>query len=320
MKKTLITYLFFVAFTMLLAQENLVLNPSFESYTACPGTSSDVDRAVGWYNAKNSPDYFNECATNNTFKVPHNFCGYQIPANGKAYCGLATYNSNINNYRELIIGTLTSPLVVGQKYFFSFKANKADSEYVFRHSTNNLGIRFTQTKYNLGNPDLSSVLTDNFAHFNNSNVILDTLNWIKSKGSFVADSAYKYLMLGNFFDTSNTNLIDFGSGLGTAAYYYIDEVCVTTDSLYNEGYTTTSFSKQKFAKPSSSFPNPFNDFLNLSIEEDSEVKIYDISGLLIFSKAIANGQTEIINTSNWLQGVYILNINKNQNKLIIKCK
>jgi hypothetical protein len=318
MKKTVFTYLFFVFITKNFAQENLVLNPSFESYTACPNVSGDVYLALNWDNAKNTPDYFNECSLSSTFRVPHNFCGYQTAANGKAYIGICTYNSNTINYKELVIGKLTSPLVIGQKYFLSYKVSKADSQYVFRYSTNNIGLRFTKTKYNLGNPNLSNVLMDNFAHFNNINVVSDTLNWTKVKGSFIADSAYKYIMIGNFFNTGNTSIIDYGSGLGTVAYYYIDEVCVTTDSLYNEGYTTTSVNSQKPKNVIKISPNPFNEVLNLEFENDGIAHIYSIEGVLMFSESFSNIRKKQVNTSIWPSGMYILKINHIYYKLIIK--
>jgi hypothetical protein len=318
MKKTVFAYLFFVFITKNFAQENLVLNPSFESYTACPGTSSDLYRAVGWDNAKNSPDYFNVCATNSAFKTPLNNFGYQIPANGNAYAGLFTYDASTTNYRELIIGTLKYPLTVNQKYFVSFKANRADSNYFYRYNTNNLGVRFTKTKYNLGLPNLSNVLMDNFAHFNSINVISDTLNWVKIKGSFIADSAYKYVILGNFFDFINTNVIDNAVGLGNGAYYYIDEVCVTTDSLYNEGYITTSVNSQKPKNVVNISPNPFNEVLNIEFENDGIAQIYSIEGVLMFSESLSNIRKKQVNTSIWPSGMYILKINHIYYKLIIK--
>jgi hypothetical protein len=141
-----------------------------------------------------------------------------------------------------------------------------------------LGARFTQTKYNLVFPNYSNILMDNIAHINGSIIIGDTLNWVKIKGSFVADSAYKFIILGNFFDASNTNVFDTGVGLGNGAYYYIDEVCVTTDSLYNEGYVTALNKNTELENSIKAYPNPFIDKLIINGEVNSEIKVFTSLG------------------------------------------
>ncbi len=287
-------------------QVNLVLNPSFETHTACPsGSGNDVAKAIGWDTCRSSPDYFNTCSTIPLFQVPINYFGKQVPINGEAYCGLYTYSSS-SFYRELIIGQLTAPLVLTQKYFISLKVNRADSNNVVGYSSNKIGIKFTKVKQKY-------VPINNIAHFYSNSIITDTVNWTKISGSFVADSAYNYLMLGNFFDDANTSTFNHGNGV--IAYYYIDEVCVSTDSLYAENYVTSI--KELFNDEHSViYPNPANQFLNLKKEDDEVVRIYNCYGAEVFKDYIdQNNYT--INCSSWPNGMYLIRSKKIHYKIII---
>jgi hypothetical protein len=78
MKKIFI-YLLLLFSTVSFGQVNLVPNPSFEDTVACPTTANQVDRAVGWYPSRNSPDYFNGCDwINGLMGVPNNAVGFNM--------------------------------------------------------------------------------------------------------------------------------------------------------------------------------------------------------------------------------------------------
>ena len=51
----------------------------------------------------------------------------------------------------------------------------------------------------------SSIITNNPPVYSNT-VSMDTLNWTRVFGSFVADSAYTHILLGNFFADANNGL------------------------------------------------------------------------------------------------------------------
>ena len=71
------------------------------------------------------------------------------------------------------------------------------------------------------------------------------------------------------------------------------------------------------------FPNPFNNFLEISFDENTsgELIIRDMMGKIIQSEKI-NGNSVSINTENIAAGIYSLSImtseNKTQSSLIIK--
>ena len=65
------------------------------------------------------------------------------------------------------------------------------------------------------------------------------------------------------------------------------------------------------------FPNPVQDFVNLSIEEENDnlntVNIHDVNGKLIFSEQIISNQNKVIDTQHWARGVYFVTVNGKNN-------
>ena len=158
-----------------------------------------------------------------------------VHRNCSAYAALIVWGASGND-REHIGIQLTQPLVIGQKYFLSFYTVMTESYYsgtYFGMPSNNIGLRLSTVEYNPSSP----APIDNFAHLNSSTVITDSVNWIRISGSVIADSAYKYVILGNFFDDTNTDTMQYSCGtcLNVQSYYLFDDVCVSTDSLLCNG-------------------------------------------------------------------------------------
>lgn len=307
--KCLLFLLLIVFNAKYVGQVNLVMNPSFETYTACPTLSGDVNKAIGWDAALYSPDYFHECSPITQAQTPLNYFGYQSAKNGSAYCGFYSFDASTLFYREILIGTLSQSLVPNQKYFVTFYVSRADSNYLIGYSTNNIGVKFTKVKQ-IATP------INNTAHIFSNVVITDTVNWTKISGSFVADSSYSYIMFGNFFD--NTNSIISNDGNGNIAYYYIDEICVSTDSLYAENYITTGFVEHNHSMDIKIFPNPANsDFEISGIEKNEIIKVFDNLGNLKFKESNVGIKKLKINCESWNSGLYFVITTRYSYKLII---
>ncbi|MDP1803041.1 MAG: T9SS type A sorting domain-containing protein [Bacteroidota bacterium] len=220
--------LLFVKINFCIGQINLVPNPSFESYTICPNGLSEINEAIGWDSFNGTPDYFNQCSTDPSADVPNNAFGYQLPFNGDSYAGIiAYYNGGLA--REIMGTQLTTPLSISQKYFVSFMVNRGNDNVFVGYSTNKVGVKLTNMKS-------YTVNINNTAHFYNNAIVTDTLNWVRIFGSFIVDSAYQYLMIGNFFDDANTTITNQSGGI--YAYYFIDDVCLSTDSAFTQNYAT----------------------------------------------------------------------------------
>lgn len=275
MKKHLL-YLLLITTQISFAQ-NLVINPSFEDTINCPNQIGQTALSDGWSSWSITPDYYHACANSSAppFGVPVNNRGVQPARSGNAYIGLFTFSTFGANMREFVGRQLLTPLVTGQKYFVSFWAAHADTSYVL-HATNNLGIRFSTVAFSQFNPDT----VNNLPHVFSAVVITDTVNWTQVSGSFIADSAYTHFGIGNYFEDALTTVTTIGTGSPAYAYYLIDDVCISTDSLAclkTMGVPETSGSNLQL------YPNPASDVLHIegALPENSVIKIFNAKGQLL---------------------------------------
>ncbi len=218
------SFILFLMFSLNIFAQNLVPNPSFEEYYSCPDGISQIDSAIGWKQYRPTVDFFHSCSSYPNISVPYQVENYQCAATGNAFCGFWAYNSTISNLREYVGRQLSTLLIPGQKYYVNFKVNLGWSA---KCGINNLGVLFSTIPYNSSN---WAPIT-NFAHIFTPLIIIDTTNWINISGSFLADSMYQYIIIGNFFDDINTDTINLDTSNICLAYYFVDDVCVSNDSI-----------------------------------------------------------------------------------------
>jgi len=334
MRKFTFIFSFLLIANFSFAQVNLVPNFSFEQYSTCPSSQDQIQYAVGWSKYSQlmtTPDYYHACADYSSgYSVPLNgYCNQPSHRGCNAYAGLVIYFQN--GYRENIGIQLSTALSVGQKYFISFytvMGEFVNSGHQFGMPSNNIGMRLSTIQYNSSNP----VPIDNFAHLNSSAIISDSVNWIRISGSIIADSAYNYLILGNFFDNSNTDTLHYtcGTCLNFASYYLIDDICVSTDSLLANGGIDilpciTSVNEIFSDDEIRIFQNPVSDMVTISFQSNvsDEIILTDVYGKILYVEGINNESSIIINLSNYSSGVYVLKIvnqkeKKSATKKIIK--
>jgi hypothetical protein len=302
--------------------QNLVPNPSFEQYTICPDNPSsplvdEVSRCIGWSTFSETPDYYNACADSISYvNVPYTFGGYHQAASGNAFCGMICTCTTIPNYREIIGCHLTSPLQNGKTYYISFKVSMSYGGLMGNYvASNGIGIKFTTKQNSYNNP----IPIDNSPIIYSSSIITDSVNWITISGSFIADSAYEYLAIGNFFDDNHTDTLLLGP-VKFRSYYFVDDICVSnesesclinvTDNLMNNGFEI--------------FPNPTHNIIYIkSFKCITSINLYDITGELLFT--LENNEKNMtgiykIDCSQFKPGIYfitILNNNLKSTKKII---
>lgn len=228
--------------SLVTAQTNLVPNPSFEELDVCPYAIGFQlgDRPRDWYSWNQSPDYFNACAqpingADTLVGVPLNGWTYQPAWHGEAYVGMYAFGT-AETYREYVGAELICPMVVGQTYHVSFRANLARGGTTWNSggSCNNLGVLFTMesnawTAPSTSTPGPAFAYRD-YAHVYSQEVISDTADWILVAGDFTADSAYRHIVLGNFFRNALTDTIPSEIGY-VLAYYLVDSVSVTSGPM-----------------------------------------------------------------------------------------
>jgi hypothetical protein len=301
--KAFFIFCFFVANAF--AQVNLVPNPSFENYTACPNNASQITYASPWFQpSTGTPDYFNSCANPaSTVSIPVNALGHQYAHSGNAYSGIIVF---AQDYREYIEVPLTNTLVAGTKYYISFYVSLSDT---CAKSTSTLGLLLTSflltanNYYPLpGTPQIN----------NPSNVFFNYTNWTMVSGSYIATGGEKYITIGNFDSSSvttelllNSDTIHYNPEVN---YLYIDDICVTTDSLYNN--TWTGIEKQKAQTDFSIYPNPCSSKLNIDFSSrlPQRIIIYNLLGETVFEENKFQNRNIQIDVSKYQQGFYSVNV------------
>ncbi len=299
--------------------QNLVPNPGFEEVDSCPQwpvvlNYSPGARPTHWYTCSESPEYFNACVDTMT-GVPSNLLAYQPAFEGQAYSGMFTYGS-LGEYREMIGAELIAPLDSGQTYYVSFRVNAAMAGELFwpTRATNNIGVLFTMqaNEWLFGDPPFGF---RDFAHVYSTAVINDTLGWTLVNGSFVADSAYRYLVIGNHFRDSLTaiEVLDPDTVLGfNIAYTFVDDVCVSLDP---EGCPLVNGLHGPDPQVMIIAPNPAEDEIEVVVGSGfGSIMVVDMSGRLVFASGVGASGGARIDVSAWPSGMYVLTIGEGSRK------
>ena len=300
MKKNLTLILFFLS--QLSIAQNLIQNSSFESYTSCPTQNGQVDSVINWFAVKESPDYYNSCTSIATLSVPSNQGGYQQAHSGDAYCGMICSYSSPNG-REFIGTQVSNTLVISQQYFISFYLSLSGG-YSFKKACNKFGCKLSTIPF-----IYDSLQPNNQAIFFSDSVITDTTNWVFIKGSFIADSAYNFIAFGNFFDDNHTDTFSLNYNGFYNSYYYIDDVCLSSDSLLCN--LNTGINNFENVCQITIYPNPATDVINIRSKiEIKNLIVYNSLGNKIKEEFFTDKTNQLtINCSSWKRGVYLIKIN-----------
>ena len=109
------------------------------------------------------------------------------------------------------------------------------------------------------------------------------------------------------FQTTNIEIDTTGS-----PNVYFTNDCSVTEIYNNKENSTINI-----------YPNPSDDIIKIEIENqiNATIKIYNVSGGLVFRKAV-DSKTEKINVSDFLEGIYIINVKQdnivNVGKVVVR--
>lgn len=263
MMKCRVTILFFLFASECFAQ-NLVSNPGFETCSAFPTGIAQYYLATGWNNCNGtgSPDYFSTLGSGQV-QLPNCFVGTVTPNSGNACMGGALYYFTPPDFREYISTQLISPLVPGQTYNVSFYVtNGTTSGFYGGGGIDKICAAFsTQPLTQTGNVNIPVVPQIVYG------TVYYSYTWQLLSMQFVADSAYEYMTIGNFFPDASTTFQQFDLCPNFGAYYFFDDIDV---SLANTAPLAL------FTAPHHICPGTCTDFTNLSINATSY--IWNFSG------------------------------------------
>ena len=292
--------------------QNLVPNPSFELHDTCPAIFGFTSKPLYWDRWDQSPEYFHACAgglggVDTLLDVPWNGFTWQYALDGDAYVGMTCFEPG--DFREHVGAPLIEPLIIGQTYYVSFWVNLATegSYWETRWACNNQGVLFTMDEHIWSGQTgaVPEFAPRNYAHVNNPTVITDTANWTLVSGSFVADSAYRYIVLGNFFNDALTDTLHFTPGLPSlAAYYLYDAICVSP----SPGECPMATGVQEPAEAALMVRvRGGGQWLQVDgADGGAHGWVYDASGRLVAQFAFNGSSEQPI--GHWPEGVYVLRV------------
>jgi gliding motility-associated-like protein len=209
---------------------SLIPNGGFETYSALPNDDCGWSLATGWTNAATSsecntnngtPDYFHLQGSGPYAALPINYFSDILPFEGEAVMGLGG-NVNLSpDAREYISIPLTSPLVVGNEYTFSFSM-AIGTPQVGGIYTDGWGFLFstgpvyqpTGTNDLINAPGYQELIPDVFT----------SETWQTFTFTFIADQAYDQFTFGNFLtDAQQTTSLYGVQDIISIAYVFVDD-------------------------------------------------------------------------------------------------
>lgn len=306
------------------AQINLVPNPGFEEADTCSDQIPWVEALLYWHSANGTPDYLQSCLPYGNFQgLPMNYFTYQEPFEGSSCTGMYTYRqSGQAEYREWIMATLLEPLVVGQTYYCSFRANaafggNAQNPEIWL-ANDKVGMLFTMQDRPWAVGDPLPVPPDH-AHIAYPQILEDTVGWTLVSGSFVADSAYQYVMIGQFFSNALTDTLHFADPNSVFPWYprgytLVDAVCVSASP---EGCDLGQGVGDAVEAAPSVYPNPALDAVVFGNSSGTDARVVDFLGQEVWHGRVESDRY-ILDVGRWSRGAYVLQVRQQAKVHVVK--
>ncbi len=147
----------------------------------------------------------------------------------------------------------------------------------------------------------------------------DKANWTKISGFFIANGSENYLLIGNFNRKQATTTTQVSSTNTNYSYYYIDDVCVSSDSLTCSqpvGINPTSLNLSSF----NLYPNPATSHVTISnnLHTAFDIQVYNTVGQLLYKEQNINKSNLQLDVSSYNSGLLFIKITSNNNQFIYK--
>lgn len=300
-KFTLVVLVFALVAMKQGSSQNLVPNPGFETITSCPTIFND---SIGFCPPWRDANAGGGLAYSLTCPPPLN-----VPPRSGNGCGGLFHKLAAPNHRGFIEVPLTSTLILGQQYCVSYWLRLDGTT---QWAVNRSGAYFSNT-FIFVNDYLPLPYTPQVEH-PSAFYLTDTIGWMQVAGTFTAAGGETHMIIGNFYNDSQTGLqVINASGL-QGSFYYIDDVSVTAvgapcfvgmeENLVNNNAIQIA-------------PNPATNFLTIQLPAEtkaSEIKLLNLTGQLIKEAAINKtaGNEITFDVSSCPSGLYTLSVITNE--------
>ena len=131
------------SFNTYLCQENdnLILNPSFESIEGKLRKLNQINVANDWYSPTSlKADLFSSSVPGD-IGTPKNIYGKEFPKEGENYAGILTYSYNNNKPRTYLQSMLIKPLASGLNYCLNIHVSLSD---LSKYAIDNIGVHISE--------------------------------------------------------------------------------------------------------------------------------------------------------------------------------
>lgn len=297
---TLLVTLFCFYFVSISNGQNLVLNPGFENYIACPGFGQF---GPSWVNDWNKPsygssDYYHYSCTGINPPLGSN------PHSGNAEAGIILYNYG-TEYREYITATLSQPLIANKNYYVEFYL-ALNIGYI--QAIQEAGAWFSDS---LPGPFANSLTINVTPQVTNSGGFI-SYGWSKISGNYIATGGELYLTLGNFSNDSNTTISQVGNSGSYGSYYFVDDVFVGAGDSVPQSVTEPTMADIPYLPAMVSAEQLVS--INFKGGFPLQLEIYSLQGIKIKSFAISKESCQIL--IPWcVPGIYLYEFKNKQGLL-----
>ena len=291
--------------------QNLVPNPSFETFTSCPLYPGDIYKAVPWQGVNSTTtDYFNACSVD--WGVPVSFLNpFQYARTGDAFAGFVALGNSTTNYREYLQVQLDSTLMADSCYFLSFYCN-LDNDPSGSVAIKKLGAFLSDTAVSLAGPGTVLQFTPQIV---SSTFLPDTANWMRVCGYYYASGGEQFLTIGNFNTDINTDTLHVNGA--SRSYYLIDDISI--EKVQGCDTVGVGISENGIVSCIRIYPNPSNGNMtlecNLEVNEKGILAIYDITGKLLFIYNLEYGAKSQLIDAELEAGIYLYDVIINDRKV-----
>ena len=301
--------------TQLVDAQNLVPNPGFESINTFPSVYGEWCATQNWYNLNGdcphnggfgTPDFFHTMGEG-FLSLPNTGLCTINPHSGEAIMGIVAWAESIPNFREYLFATLEEPLEIGATYHVSFHYSNGESNLEYGgYGTDGIGILFSMdTLVQVSDEPLNLMpqLQVEAPLYSNT--------WKKVSFEFVADAAYPYFTIGNFFDDNESTIEQFQIINLEAAFYYLDDFCIAKDSMDCE--LTTSLSPLPSSVDCQVFPNPAKEQIHIQLNTTQSgpylFELFDAMGRRQRQIQLTAGE-QLIERAGLSAGIYFYQLKK----------
>ena len=212
-----------------------MLNPSFEDNTTIPcgpvtSTAAMSAAAHNWsYPTGGSADIHTTTSGTTCFSyaLGPSGPGEQAPRTGDEMGGFyVNANGDSRDYREYLQVRLSSAMVVGETYELEFWISRAENH---PFAVNNLGLLMVVDSIWKGTTWQGPL--NRTAQLIEPTIVTQDTGWQLVYDCMVADSAYRYAIIGNFVDSGSNSKMRMAATGSYYAYYFVDDVRIEQTSV-----------------------------------------------------------------------------------------